>query len=41
MASRTLDELEETARQVQSLGAVPCVIPINVSDQAQVDEMVG
>ena len=40
LASQTRDELEDTARQARSLGTVACVIPADVSDQAQVDEMV-
>ena len=40
LAARTLIELEETARQAETLGAATCVIRVDVSDQAQVDEMV-
>ena len=40
LAARTLDELEETALQAQRLGAATCVIPTDVTDKSQVDEMV-
>ena len=40
LASRTSSELEETAREAQELGAETCVIPTDVTDRAQVDEMV-
>ena len=40
LAARTLPELEETARQAQALGAETCVIPTDVTSQAQVEEMV-
>ena len=40
LAARTLDELEETARQAEALGAPTCVLPIAVTEQAQVEEMV-
>ena len=40
LAARTLSELEETASQAEALGAATCVIPADISDQGQVDEMV-
>lgn len=40
LAARTRGELEETARQAEDLGAEALVIPTDVSDQAQVEEMV-
>ena len=40
LAARTLSELEETARRVQALGAEACVMQADVTDQAQVDQMV-
>ena len=40
LAARTLPELEETAREAESLGAATCVVPTDVTDQAQVEEMV-
>ncbi len=40
LAARTRSELEETARQVEALGAATCVVPTDVTDQSQVEEMV-
>ena len=40
LAARTLVELEETALQAERLGAATCVIPTDVTDKAQVDQMV-
>ena len=40
LAARTVSELEETAQQAEALCAETCVIPTDVSDQAQVEEMV-
>ena len=40
LAARTRGELEETARQVEALGAPACVITADTTDQAQVDDMV-
>jgi 3-oxoacyl-[acyl-carrier protein] reductase len=40
LSARTLPELEETARQAEALGAETCIIPTDVTDQTQVDEMV-
>ena len=40
LVARTLSELEETARQAEALGAATCVIPADISDQGQGDEMV-
>ena len=39
LAARTRGELEETARQAEALGATVCVIPTDVTDQAQVKNM--
>ncbi len=39
LAARSLDELEETARTAQSLGAATCVIGVDVTDQAAVEDM--
>ena len=39
LASRTLGDLEETARQAEELGAEALVIPTDVSEQVQVEEM--
>lgn len=38
--ARTLSELEETAQQAEALGAEVLVIPTDIADPAQVDEMV-
>ena len=40
LAARTLSELEETAQQAKALGAEVLVIPTDISDPVQVDEMV-
>jgi 3-oxoacyl-[acyl-carrier protein] reductase len=40
LAARTLSELEETAQQAETLGAEVLVIPTDIADPAQVDEMV-
>jgi len=40
LAARTLRELEETARQAEALGASTCVIPTDVTQQIEVEEMV-
>ncbi len=40
LAARARTELEETARQAQDLGAEALVIPADVSDQPQVDEII-
>lgn len=40
LAARSLDELEDTARTAQSLGAETCVVTVDVTEQAAVDEMV-
>ena len=39
LAARNREELEETARQAEALGATVCVIPTDVTDQAQVKNM--
>ena len=39
LAARTLDELEETARLAEALGAAVCIIPTDVTIQDQVDRM--
>jgi len=39
LAARTRGELEETARQAEALGATVCVIPTDITDQAQVKNM--
>ncbi len=40
LAARTLSELEETANQVEALGAPTCVLPTDVTEQTEVEEMV-
>ena len=40
LAARTLSELEETARQAEALGAPTCVIPTDVTEPTQVEDMV-
>ena len=40
LAARTRSELEETSRQAQNLGTEALVIPTDISDQAQIEEMV-
>lgn len=40
LASRTISELEDTAHQIEALGAEAIVIPTDISDQSQVKEMV-
>ena len=40
LAARTRSELEETARQTQAMGAATCVVSTDVTNQAQVEEMV-
>ena len=39
LVARSVDELEETARQVEALGAPALVIPTDISDREQVDQM--
>lgn len=41
LAARTASELEETARQAQASGVETLVVPTDVTDQSQVDDMVG
>ena len=40
LAARTASELAETAKQAQELGAAAYIIPTDVTDRFQVDEMV-
>ena len=40
LAARTRTELEDTARQVEALGAPACVITADTTDRAQVEDMV-
>ena len=41
LVARNSDELEDTARQAQALGVPTCVIPTDVTDREQVDQMVS
>ena len=41
LVARSSTELEDTARQVQALGAPAFIIPTDVSDREQVDQMVA
>jgi 3-oxoacyl-[acyl-carrier protein] reductase len=40
LAARTRCDLEQTAQQAQALGASTCVVPVDVSDPTQVEDMV-
>ena len=39
LVARSVNELEETARQVEALGAPALVVPTDISDREQVDQM--
>jgi NAD(P)-dependent dehydrogenase (short-subunit alcohol dehydrogenase family) len=41
LAARTRRDLEDTAQQAEALGALTCVVPVDVSDPTQVEDMVG
>ena len=41
LVARNAAELEDTARQAQALGVSTCVIPTDVTDREQVDQMVA
>jgi len=40
LAARTLDALEQTAHEAQALGVSTCIVPADVSDPTQVEDMV-
>ena len=40
LAARTPSELEETGRQCEALGATVCIVPTDVTEHAQVEQMV-
>jgi NAD(P)-dependent dehydrogenase (short-subunit alcohol dehydrogenase family) len=40
LAARTRRDLEQTAQQAQALGASTCIVPVDVSDPTQVEDMV-
>ena len=40
LAARTRRDLEQTAQEAQALGAPTCIVPVDVSDPTQVEDMV-
>jgi NAD(P)-dependent dehydrogenase (short-subunit alcohol dehydrogenase family) len=40
LAARTRRDLEQTAQQAQALGAATCIVPVDISDPIQVEDMV-
>jgi 2-dehydro-3-deoxy-L-rhamnonate dehydrogenase (NAD+) len=40
LAARTHRDLEQTAQEAQALGAFTCIVPVDVSDPTQVEDMV-
>jgi NAD(P)-dependent dehydrogenase (short-subunit alcohol dehydrogenase family) len=40
LAARTRRDLEQTAQQAQALGASTCIVPVDISDPTQVEDMV-
>jgi NAD(P)-dependent dehydrogenase (short-subunit alcohol dehydrogenase family) len=40
LAARTRRDLEQTAQEAQVLGATTCIVPVDVSDPAQVEDLV-
>jgi NAD(P)-dependent dehydrogenase (short-subunit alcohol dehydrogenase family) len=40
LAARTRRDLEQTAQQAQALGASICIVPVDISDPTQVEDMV-
>ena len=40
LAARTSSDLEQTAQEAQTLGASTCIVPVDVSDPTQVEDMV-
>src|SRR5262245_13029733 len=40
LAARTRGDLAQTAREAQALGASTCIVPVDVSDPVQVEDMV-
>ncbi len=41
LAAHTLGEIEETAQLAKDLGATSIIVPTDVSDEAQVNDMVS
>jgi NAD(P)-dependent dehydrogenase (short-subunit alcohol dehydrogenase family) len=40
LAARTSSDLEQTAQEAQTRGASTCIVPVDVSDPIQVEDMV-
>jgi NAD(P)-dependent dehydrogenase (short-subunit alcohol dehydrogenase family) len=40
LAARTRRDLEQTAQEAQALGASTCIVPVDISDPTQVEDMV-
>jgi NAD(P)-dependent dehydrogenase (short-subunit alcohol dehydrogenase family) len=40
LAARTRSDLEQTAQEAQALGAATCIVPVDVSDPIQAEDMV-
>ncbi len=40
LAGRTRRDLEQTAQEAQVLGATTCIVPVDISDPAQVEDLV-
>ena len=40
LAARTRRDLEQTAQEAQGLGATTCIVPVDVADPAQVEDLV-
>jgi NAD(P)-dependent dehydrogenase (short-subunit alcohol dehydrogenase family) len=40
LAARTRRDLEQTAREAQGLGAMTCIVPVDIADPAQVEDLV-
>ena len=40
LAARTRRDLEQTAQEAQVLGATTCIVPVDISDPAQVEDLV-
>lgn len=40
LAARTRSDLEQTAREAQALGAATCIVPVDIADPTQVEDMV-
>ncbi len=40
LAARTRSDLEQTAQEAQALGAATCIVPVDIADPTQVEDMV-